>query len=552
MKHSFKKILSVLVVVVMVFVLSQVSIRWPQEAEAQKSAEGSSGKYWTESASDKKSDAKFDVEAYNKFMTDLVKSTAPAVVNIYTKTKMRVRRYGGPGMMDPNDIFRYFFGNPFGGGPGFDMPQQQESQSLGTGFIINLDGIIISNAHVVQPNGRPADEISIKFKDQDAKGYEAKLIGVDPSTDVAVLKLKKKMKNLTVLPLGDSDKVQQGEGVIAIGNPFGQSNTVTRGIISALGREVDPRNRANFIQTDASINPGNSGGPLINLKGEAIGINSMIYSQTGSSVGIGYAIPMNIAKNVIRQILDHGEVTYGWIGVGLAEVSPEIAAQLGAPVQEGALIQEVFPGGPADKTGIQAYDLVVEAGGKPVKSTRDLMTVVGSAKIGSKVEMKLYRDGKLMKTSVEIAKRESESKIAKLGRGAKRAEPFEQPKGPKVSEKTGLALTELSPQVRRKLGFDGSVQGVFVHNVEQGSLADEAGIAPGDVIEEINRKAVKSVSEAEKLLSGAKGSLLLKVRRGNASVIMLFEADSSQAKKSQKKSDEEKNESSAGSMDEEE
>ncbi len=289
MKSTLQKLLFSVLAGCAVVLAFQGRIQTSQTADA-----ASNGNLWTErKASDAKASS-FDVGALNKAFTELAATLSPTVVNIYTKTRMSPR-YGRGGQ---EDFFRYFFGNPFNGGMS-DQAPPREAQALGSGFVINEDGVVITNSHVVRMNGRNADSIMVKFLDEseNTPGHEAKVLGVDESTDVAVLKLKKKRnKPFAVAPLGDSDKLRVGEWVIAIGNPYGHTHSVTKGIVSALGRGLESGNRAEFIQTDASINPGNSGGPLFNLYGEVIGINTAIDAR---AQGIGFAIPVNTAKSVI-------------------------------------------------------------------------------------------------------------------------------------------------------------------------------------------------------------------------------------------------------------
>ena len=489
-------------------------------------ADSTPQKIWTEKSEAEKagSGAKVDAAALNRVFVDLAKNLSPAVVNIYTKTRIapRMDPFGGGGFGGrggqggPDDLFRFFFGNPFGGGGG-GPSYPQEAQALGSGFVINADGLIITNSHVVRNQGKNADSVMIKFLHDSAsgKGSEAKILGVDESTDVAVLKLKSTRKDLVVAPLGASEKVQVGEWVIAIGNPYGHTNSVTKGIVSALGRNLES-SRADFIQTDASINPGNSGGPLFNLYGEVIGINTAIDAR---AQGIGFAIPVSTVKNVVRQIIEKGEVTLGWIGVAISEISPQIAKSLGMAEPNGVLIQDVFPGEPADKAGLKAYDVVVGVNGKEIGSTRDFMISVGNLPVGTKTAVKILRDGKPLEVSVTVGKRKSEAELAKkFSKGSGGSG-----ESGKSAQKTGLLLGEVSPEVRRQLELDPVVKGAVIQRVLNGSPGAAAGLAPGDVITEINRKPIHNAKEADKILSAKSDNYLLKVQRRSASIIVLMD-----------------------------
>lgn len=487
-------------------------LRWefPQTA----SSADKDSKPWTEKsdAERARSGSGIDPAALNKIFVDLAQGAGPSVVSIYTKTRIAPQggRRGGQ-----EDLFRFFFGNPFGGLPEY-TPPTRESQALGSGFVINADGTIVTNAHVVRSSGHNADSIMVKFNTESerSQGHEAKVIGVDELTDVAVLKLKQAPRDLRVAPFGNSDKVQVGEWVVAIGNPYGHSSSVSKGIISALGRSVPELNRSAFFQTDASINPGNSGGPLFNLYGEVIGINTAIDAR---AQGIGFAIPINVAKNIIRQLLEKGEVTVGYIGVIPVDLTPEIAAQLNLENPEGVLVQEVTPGDPAERGGLQAYDVVEEVNGRKVDSAFQFRNEVSSVSPGGIAKLKVRRDGRSVALTIKVGKRPTAQDLAQrqenLGGGGSPG---------RAVGKTGLSLGELSPSIRQQLGVDASVRGVVVYKVKPGSAASEV-LAPGDILQEINRKAVHSVAEAEKALAASKKSFLLKIRRGQGSVIAFLD-----------------------------
>jgi serine protease Do len=475
---------------------------WPQTAIGQ-----AKGKPWVEKteADRAKGGSVLDPAALNKVFVDLAQTLSPAVVSIYTKTRVMPQRGG------QEDLFRYFFGNPFGGGPGY-APPPRESQSQGSGFVINTEGFIVTNSHVVRQMGRNMDSILVKFNtdSERSSGHEVTVVGVDELTDVAVLKLKKVPRDLRVVPFGNSDKVQVGEWVLAIGNPYGHSHSVSKGIVSALGRAVPELNRSAFLQTDASINPGNSGGPLFNLFGEVIGINTAVDAR---AQGIGFAIPINTAKNIVAQIVEKGEVTSGYLGVVPIDLTPEIAAQLDLQDSEGVLIQEVTPGDPADRGGLRAYDVVRELNGKKVDSAFQFRGEISSMLPGSTATVSVLREGRPVKLALTVGKRPSARDMAQRQ---------ESPAGGRVVSGTGLSLAELSPAIRQQLGVDRSVNGVVVVQVRNGSPASEV-LAPGDILQEINRKPVRSVAEAEKAFASKKKSFLLKVRRGQGSVIAFLD-----------------------------
>lgn len=491
-------------------------------------ASSKNGKIWTElSGTDKqaKSNPGIDINALNKVTVDLNRNLSPAVVNIYTKTRVATPRRGfggGGGPMDTDDLFRFFFGNPFGGGDFFSQVPR-EAQSLGSGFVVSSDGHIITNSHVVRMGGRNADSIMVKFLDdpRNSKGHDAEVMGVDESTDVALLKLKKPKKGLVFAPLGDSEKLQVGEWVVAIGNPYGHQNSFTQGVVSALGRDLE-QSRAEFIQTSASINPGNSGGPLINLFGEVIGINTAIDAR---AQGIGFAIPINIAKNIVSQIIEKGEVVLGWIGVGMSELTSDIAKSMNLPVEtQGVLVQEVFPGEPADKAGIKSYDVVVAVNGKKVSTPRELSLIVGNQPVGSRVQFQILRDGKSRELSVVVARRPTEERFA--GRsGGRRQGPRgdDSDSSGRQLKQFGAVLGDLTPEFRRRLDLEPNDSGALILDVREGSPASNAGLRPGDLIVEVNRKLVRNSADAQNLLKNPGASVLLKVQRSSMSMIVVVD-----------------------------
>jgi serine protease Do len=427
----------------------------------------------------------------------LAKKLKPLVVNISTTQVSEGRgsqEFGSPfGDEDPfNDFWRRFFGGPAPRGP-------QRQRSLGSGFIIDGDGSILTNNHVVE-NAR---KIVVKLAANDQE-YEAKVIGRDPKTDIAVIKINAKT-SLPTATLGDSDRLEVGEWVVAIGNPFGLDSTVTSGIVSAKGRHIGQGPYDNFIQTDASINPGNSGGPLINLRGEVIGINTAIFSRTGGNMGIGFAIPINLVKEVLPQLRGKGKVTRGFLGVLIQKVTPEIAESLGMDKGYGALVANVTKDGPADKAGVKVGDVIVEFDGKAVKDSSDLPIIVARTPVDKRARMKVLRDKNEISLTVSVGELKDEEVVASA---------------PEKGE-LGLTVQRLTPQMAESLGLD-RTEGVVVTAVEPGSAADEAGIRRGDVIMEVDRKPIRNLDEYKKAVAGirkGRGVLFL-VRRGDSTLFL--------------------------------
>jgi serine protease Do len=428
----------------------------------------------------------------------LAKKMRPVVVNISTTQVSEGRgpqEFGNPfGEDDPfNDFWRRFFGAPMPRGP-------QRQRSLGSGFIIDSDGSILTNNHVVEN----AQKIVVRLSG-DEQDYEAKVVGRDPKTDIAIIKINAKT-NLLAATLGDSDRLEVGEWVVAIGNPFGLDGTVTSGIVSAKGRHnITQGAYDNFIQTDASINPGNSGGPLINLRGEVVGINTAIFSRTGVNIGIGFAIPVNLVKELLPQLRGKGKVTRGYLGVLIQKVTPDIAESLGMDKGYGALVANVSKDGPADKAGVKVGDVIVEFDGKEVKDSGDLPIVVARTPVDKKVRMKVLRDKKEVTLTVAVGELKEEEVVAAV---------------PDKGE-LGMTVQKLTPQIAESLGLD-KTEGVVVTVVEPGSAADEAGIRRGDVIVEVDRKPVRSLDEYKKTVAAirkGKGVLFL-VRRGESTLFL--------------------------------
>ncbi|HJV33719.1 DegQ family serine endoprotease [Geomonas sp.] len=440
-----------------------------------------------------------EVIGFPQSFADLAEKVAPAVVNISTTSKVKVpgtpfnHFFGGGGSGggdDEDQQFRDFFKKYFGNMPDREMKQQ----SLGSGFIIDDSGLIITNNHMIEG----AEEIKVKLAD--GREFKAKVTGRDPKTDLALIKISSTFGHLPSLQLGDSDKVRVGDWVLAVGIPFGLEHTVTQGIISATGRVIGSGPYDNFLQTDAPINPGNSGGPLVNMKGEVIGINTAIVS---GGQGLGFAIPSSLAKSVISQLKEKGKVVRGWIGISIQTLTPELAQSFGLKDAKGALVGDVLPGGPADKGGIQRGDVIVSYNGKAVKDANDLPRLVAETPVGKEVAVALIRDGKEESHIVKVQEM-TEEKVAA--------------QSPENSEQSfGMELEELTPQLRQHLGI-AEKSGLVVDSVEEGTPAEDAGIESGDVITEVDRKAVHTAAEFKAAVAKAKGRpVLLLVKRGKQS-----------------------------------
>jgi serine protease Do len=420
---------------------------------------------------------------------DLASQVSPAVVNIKATSTAKADF--------PDQLFGENF--PF---PGFrtpmpGQPEQYRRQGTGSGFVIRKDGLILTNNHVVEN----AQEITVTLNDK--QQYRAKILGRDPKTDLAVLKIEPK-NSLPVAVLGNSDALRVGDWVMAIGNPFGLTNTVTTGIVSAKGRVIGAGPYDDFIQTDASINPGNSGGPLFNMAGEVVGINTAIFSQSGGNIGIGFAIPVNLVKNLVPELETKGTVTRGWLGVSVQPVTPDLARSFGLDKERGALVGDVVAQGPAHKAGIKRGDVIVSYDGKKVDESVTLPGLVAATPVGKTVPVEVVRDGK--STTFNVA-------ISKLNDSTAALNPQEK-------SEWGLALQNMRPEERRQMNLAGS-DGVLVTAVQPNSPAQDAGIQPGDVILQVNQVPVGSVQGVKDEVAKAKGDkpLLLLLRRVDGSTL---------------------------------
>jgi serine protease Do len=424
----------------------------------------------------------------------LAENARPGVVNIRT---VKTIKGGGP-------VMRHFFGNPFGGknpfdeffGPfsGGDPRRDFKQRSLGSGFVIDAEGYIVTNNHVIENS----DQIKVKLAN--GKEFDAKVVGRDPKTDLALIKIKENA-DLVPLPMGDSDTLDVGTWVVAIGSPFGLEQTVTAGIVSAKGRIIGSGPYDDFIQTDASINPGNSGGPLMNMRGEVVGINTAIVAQ---GQGIGFAIPVNLAREITKQLKTNGEVSRGWLGVGIQNLTPELAEYYGIEEKSGVLVTDVFKGDPADTAGIVAGDVITAVDGETVKTSRDLSMAIANTPVSKRTAISIMREGKQKTVYVTLGKRDDD--LAQVTPNIEK------------SEALGLGIASLKPDNARRFGYEETERGVLITDVKRDSKAEQAGLRSGDLIKEINRKPVETrqefVKQLAKINPGEPVQLLLK--RGNS------------------------------------
>jgi serine protease Do len=438
-------------------------------------------------------------------LAPLVERVTPAVVNISVELKEQAAVQGegntgdegaspfGPGGTPFDQFLKRFFEQPFQ----FHNPAEKV-MALGSGFIIDPSGHIVTNNHVVAN----ADKVTVLF--QDGSRHNAKVIGRDQKTDIALLKIDTDQK-LPYVNWGNSDDAKVGDWVVAVGNPFGLGGSVTAGIISALGRNINEGPYDDFLQIDAPINRGNSGGPTFDLHGRVIGINTAIYSPSGGSVGIGFAVPSNTAKYVVSQLEEHGHVTWGWLGVAIQNITPSIAKGLGLNSEQaaGALVATVTPNSPAAKAGLKSGDVITEAGGREIKTVHDLPRLVASSPVGSKLDLTILRDGK--KQTLE----------ATIGRMPEKVASTEQPSREQPSSALGMELVPLTPQLRSQLQVPRDVNGVVVGRMANDSPARELGVQPGDVIVSVDQKPVTTPEEAATQLkeAAASGNVLLLLNR---------------------------------------
>lgn len=420
-------------------------------------------------------------------LAPMLKKTTAAVVNIATSGTVPIQQ--NPMFNDP--FFRHFFEQP-------SQPRHRKTQSLGSGVIVNAKmGYIITNNHVIDK----ADVIKVTLSNGET--YQAKLIGTDPDSDVAVIQIK--AKNLTAIPLANSEQLQVGDFAIAIGNPFGLGQTVTSGIISAMERSgLGIEGYENFIQTDASINPGNSGGALVNLRGELIGINTAIYSKSGGSQGIGFAIPVNMADDIMQQLIKHGEVKRGRLGAQAQDLTPQLAKAFNIPFRRGAVVAHVEKDSAADRAGLKPGDIVTEINGKAVRNADMLRNNMGLLRIGQSVHMTILREGKTRTLTATVAENDKQK---------------ENIKGEKLhAHLKGTELQNIQPSSK----LYGRIEGVIISSVETGSPAARTGLRRGDIITSANRKSIKNIDGLQTAIASNK-SLLINIRRGNGSLFLFLQ-----------------------------
>jgi serine protease Do len=445
-------------------------------------------------------------------LADLVDSVAEAVVNISATQTVEEKEADAlpnlPKGTPFDEMFEQFFRNR---GQNGEAPRPRKSSSLGSGFVVDASGIVITNNHVVGD----ANDIMVIFTD--GRKLKAEVIGKDPKVDVAVLRVKSD-KPLKIVKFGDSDKMRVGDGVMAVGNPFGLGETVTAGIVSARNRNIESGPYDNFIQTDASINKGNSGGPLFNMAGEVIGINTAILSPSGGSIGIGFATPSATVMPVIAQLEEFHETRRGWLGVRIQNVDDSIAESLGLGAARGALIAGIDERGPAKPAGLQSGDVIVKFDNKDIKESRDLPKLVASLPVGKEVEVVIVRKGQEVTKTVKLGRLEDGEKVAAIPNADEEAAAEKKA----MSKAFGMELSGLSDEARKTFKIKDGVKGVIVSSVEPNSPAAEKGLRPGDVIEEVNQQAVSAPGEVSKaidaLKKGGKKSALLLVANGAGDV----------------------------------
>ena len=420
-------------------------------------------------------------------LAPMLKRVTPAVVNIATSGTVRIQQ--NPLLNDP--FFQHFFDMP-------SQPRERKTQSLGSGVIVDAkNGYIITNNHVIDK----ADVIKVTLRN--GESYEATLIGTDPESDVAIIQIK--AKNITAIPFANSEQLSVGDFAIAIGNPFGLGQTVTSGIISAMERSgLGIEGYENFIQTDASINPGNSGGALVNLRGELIGINTAIFSKSGGNIGIGFAIPINMANDIMQQLISHGEVKRGRLGAQAQNLTQQLAEAFNIPFRRGAVISHVDKDSPADRAGLKPGDIVTELNGKSVRNADSLRNTLGLLRIGQTVTMKVLRDNKTLTLTAKVAITETVK---------------ESIKGEKLNRHlSGTELQNIQPDSK----LYGRIEGVVISSVEPGSPAARTGLRRGDIITSANRKNIKNINELQLAIAKSK-SLLINVRRGSGSLFLFLQ-----------------------------
>jgi serine protease Do len=441
---------------------------------------------------------------FEQGFSPVVKSSAPAVVNISSSRIVHTPEESSQGPLN-DPLLRRFFGEDFM--RQFRVPRERREHSLGSGVIVNSNGYVVTNSHVIEG----ATDIKVVLSDK--REMAGQIVGTDPGTDIAVVKIP--TDHLSVLPFADSAKVQVGDIALAIGNPFGLGRTVTMGIVSAMGRGgLGIEDYEDFIQTDASINPGNSGGALVNVRGELIGVNTAILSPSGGNLGIGFAVPSNMIRDVMSQIIRTGKVTRGYLGVIIQNITPDLATALKLSKTNGALIGNVDPDGPAAKAGLQSGDVIVQVNGKPVEDSRELRLMMSEMAPGSQINLRVLHDGQGRDVTVTLGELPVKDMTSSTLR-QKSAPP--EPSQPRL----GIAVTELTPELAEHLSLPKTTKGVVIADIEEGSPASEAGLQIGDVIQEVNRKPIKTVSDFQAQVSARRsGPMLLLVNHEGKTMFM--------------------------------
>jgi serine protease Do len=428
----------------------------------------------------------------NGTWNQVARSVMPAVVNISTARTVRA----SPMASDP--FFRFFFDAP-------ELAPPRRERGLGSGVIVSADGVVLTNNHVIEN----ASEIRVALGDR--REFRARLIGTDPRTDLAVLRLP--AKGLPAVPLGDSDRVEVADSVLAVGNPYGLGQTVTMGIVSAIGRaNLGIADYEDFIQTDTAINPGNSGGALVNARGELIGINTAIFSRSGGYQGIGFAVPINMARAVMEHIVRHGRVVRGSIGVAVQDVTPALARGLGLPDLKGVLVSDLAPGGPGARAGLQRGDIVLKVGERTVDSDGQFRNVVAQLAAGSRVRVLARRGEREQAFEVAVVERAEQAPRQATADAEGRTDPL------------GMTIADITPEIARQFRLSRTARGVLVTDVLKGGLADEAGLRPGDLLVEVNRTPVTQAREVARLFQEARGKdVVLLVSRGGSTAFVVID-----------------------------
>jgi serine protease Do len=433
-------------------------------------------------------------------IADIAERAMPSVVNISSTKVRKIDPQSSPFLNDP--FFRHFFG------PGNEVPRERREQGLGSGVIVSADGVVLTNNHVVEQ----ADEIKVVTNDR--REFDAKVLGTDPKSDLAVIKLQGNVSGLKPAVLGDSSRMRLGDVVLAIGNPFALGQTVTMGIVSAKGRaNVGIVDYEDFIQTDAAINPGNSGGALVNMEGQLVGINTAILSRSGGYMGIGFAIPTNMAKPIMESLQKHGKVVRGWLGIAIQDLDQELMRAFKLPPNtSGVVVSDLTPGAPAERAGLKRGDVIQKVNGAQVNSTGELRNAIAAGGTGSEVKLDVVRDGKPRVISAKLGEMPAEPGQTAQKPGS-RAEP---------GSLDGLTLETLNPALRRKFQIGSGVsQGAVVTDVDPGSAAARAGLRPGDVVLEVNREKVDGVERFKQVYGAAKGTVLLLVHRAGNTIYVV-------------------------------